>query len=320
MPEPSNIQHEANTLYKDELVDLLVRDGVAQITIHRPKALNALNENVIEQLTHAFHRALEYPETRGIVFSGEGKAFVAGADIRFFIDRIRQGKIPEIENFTRKGHELFLAIENSEKPTIAMLDGLSLGGGSEMALACQAIITTPDGVMGFPETGIGIIPGLGGMFRMARHVGVALAKYYVFTGELLRAKDIYDLGIATRFVEPERIWPTVVDLLEKPLPNKYRHRVIPERFKDRESLFQNEHISTLLEGKSPFQEPQKEIDHVLKKLESKSLTALRLANEILDRQGSLSIKESVEIELSQLSRIFGSQDALEGLSAAIDGN
>ncbi len=111
---------------------------------------------------------------------------------------LKAGRIPDIVAFTRKGHELLLRIEESKKLTIALLDGLSLGGGSELALACQAIIATPAGSMAFPEIGIGIYPGLGGMLRMARHVGPALAKYFAFTGAAISAADAQGLGISLK--------------------------------------------------------------------------------------------------------------------------
>ncbi|MDZ7580255.1 MAG: enoyl-CoA hydratase/isomerase family protein [Deltaproteobacteria bacterium] len=139
------------------------------------------------------------------MFQGAGKAFVAGADIRYFVEKIKAGRIPDIVDFTRKGHELLLRIEESKKLTIALLDGLSLGGGSELALACQAIVATPAGSMAFPETGIGIFPGLGGMLRLARHVGPELAKYYVFSGVPISAADAHALGIVHRLVAPAEV-------------------------------------------------------------------------------------------------------------------
>ena len=142
-------------------VDLNVKNGVATITINRPEAMNALNEAVVEQLEAQFDKAETDPEVKAIVFQGAGKAFVAGADIRYFVDKIRADRIEDIVAFTRRGHQLLLRIENTPKLTIALLDGLSLGGGSELALACQTIVATPAGSLGFPETAIGIYPEIG---------------------------------------------------------------------------------------------------------------------------------------------------------------
>jgi len=182
MPRILQKQKDLAKPFAFQFVDLEIKDGIAYITVNRPEAMNALNETVVSQLDARFTEAEKNPEAKAIVFQGAGKAFIAGADIRYFVKNIEKNRIPDTVAFTRKGHELFLRIEKCAKPTIALLDGLSLGGGSELALACQKILATPDGSMGFPETGIGIYPGLGGMLRFAKHVGPELTKYYVFTG------------------------------------------------------------------------------------------------------------------------------------------
>ena len=117
---------------------------------------------------------------------------------------------------------MFLKIENSPKLTIALLDGLSLGGGSELALACQAIVATSAGSMAFPETGIGIYPGLGGMLRLTRQVGPELAKYYVFTGASISAQDAKDMGIVQKLVDPADIPAAIQALVSEGRPDKYR--------------------------------------------------------------------------------------------------
>ena len=176
-------QKELDKPFDFNFVDLEIKNNIAFITINRPEAMNALNETVVTQLDHCFSEAENNPDVKAVVFQGAGKAFVAGADIRYFVNKIKADRIQDIYNFTRKGQDVLLNIENSEKLTIALLDGLSLGGGSELALACQAVIATPAASMGFPETGIGIFPGMGGMARMGRMTGPELAKYYVFTGQ-----------------------------------------------------------------------------------------------------------------------------------------
>ncbi len=158
MPKLLEKQNEIGKPFAFNFVDLEIKGPIAYITLNRPEAMNALNETVVAQLSKRFDEAEKDTDVTTIVIQGAGKAFGAGADIKWFADKIKQIK-SDIAEFTRKGHELLLKIENSNKLTIALLDGLSLGGGSELALACQAIIATPAGSMGFPETGIGIFPG-----------------------------------------------------------------------------------------------------------------------------------------------------------------
>jgi len=308
-------QQKLGKPFEFKLVNLEIKQAVAFITINRPDAMNALNEAVVEQLSEKFNQAKNHPDIKAIVFQGMGKAFVAGADIQFFVNKVKADRIDEIEAFTRKGHELFLAIENCPVKTIAFLDGLSLGGGSEMALACQYIIATEAGSMGFPETGIGIIPGLGGMFRMERQVGAALAKYYVFTGETLSGKDAFDLGIVHKIIAPSEIDIAVQSIIDQPKIDKYRKRPIPEKFQGRADLCHAKNIDALITGK-PLTDRSEFIARTQKILGYKSPVALKMANDVLEQQISLSIDQAKEFELGTLDRLFRTKDALEGLTSA----
>ncbi|MGE5256141.1 MAG: enoyl-CoA hydratase/isomerase family protein, partial [Hyphomicrobiales bacterium] len=301
--------------FEFSFVDLEVKKDVAWITLNRPEAMNALNEAVVAQLDRRFSEAEADARVKAVVFRGAGKAFVAGADIRYFVEKIKAGRIPDIVAFTRKGHELLLRIEESKKLTVALLDGLSLGGGSELALACQAIIATPAGSMAFPETGIGIYPGLGGMLRMARHVGPALAKYFAFTGAPINAADALALGVVTRLVEPAAVEAAVRSLASGPKPDKYRSREIPTKFKAFADLFGTGSVELLLSGKTPAGANAELAGKLAKTLGYKAPLALRIANEVVDRQANLSMREAVEAELGRLKEIFATADALEGLSS-----
>jgi enoyl-CoA hydratase/3-hydroxyacyl-CoA dehydrogenase len=301
--------------FEFKFVDLEVKNDVATITLNRPEAMNALNESVVAQLDRRFSEAEKNPGVRAIVFQGAGKAFVAGADIRYFIQNIKNEKIQDIVDFTRRGHELFLRIENSAKLTIALLDGLSLGGGSELALACQAIIATPAGSMGFTETGIGIYPGLGGMLRTARLVGPELAKYFVFTGTTISAEIAYTLGIVTKLVEPSEVEAAIAALVSKGKPDKYRQRELPEKFKALANTCSQANVEKLLAGKQPEGVPTDLAAKTAKVVGFKAPLALKLANEIIDQQGDRSMAEAIEIELGRLNEIFSTADALEGLSS-----
>ncbi len=315
MPKIIQKQKELGKPFSFNFVDLEVKGGVATITLNRPEAMNALNEAVFLQLAERFEAAEKNPAVRAIVFQGAGKAFVAGADIRYFVQKIKADRIGDIVAFTRRGHELLLRIEDSDKPTIALLDGLSLGGGSELALACQAIVATPAGSMAFPETGIGIFPGLGGMLRFSRHAGPELAKYVTFTGAGLSAADLADLGIVTKLVAPAGIDAAVAELAAAGKPDKYRERRIPERFGKLAALCSRENVDRLLAGRKPEGVDEKLGEKTLKIIGYKAPLALKLADEIIDAQQGKPMTEAVEIELGRLSEIFSSEDALEGLSS-----
>src|SRR3989339_34786 len=248
MPRTLLEQKKLGKPFAFKVVNLEIKEDTAWITINRPDAMNALNEAVVEQLTQIFDKAEKDPKVKSIVFQGAGKTFVAGADIQFFVDRIKAGRIEDIEAFTRKGHELFLRIENCPKKIIALLDGLSLGGGSELALACQYIVATKAGSMGFPETGIGIVPGLGGMLRMERQVGLPLAKYYVFTGRSLSAQDALDLGIVTKIVEPKAVGEAIREIADRIETDKYQRRAIPEKFLDLANVFNTGNMNHIFAG------------------------------------------------------------------------
>jgi len=315
MPQILADQKAIGKPFSFNFVDLAIKDGIATITLNRPEAMNALNETIVAQLETCFTEAEKDPAVKAVVFQGAGKAFVAGADIRYFVEKIKAAKIADIVDFTRKGHELLLKIETAAKPTIALLDGLSMGGGSELALACRAIVATPAGSMAFPETGIGIYPGLGGMLRLARQVGPELAKYYVFTGASLSAADMLALGIAVRLCGPGEVPATLAVLLQEELPDKYRPRDIPPQFVPYRRLGSPSNIAGLLAGKMPEGVADDIAARTLKSVGFKAPLALKISNEIIDAQAGRPMADAVAIELGRLAEIFSSADALEGLSA-----
>jgi enoyl-CoA hydratase/3-hydroxyacyl-CoA dehydrogenase len=315
-PELLKKQKQLGKPFEFNFVDVVVKDGIATLTLNRPEAMNALNEQIVAQLGSRFSDVEGRADVKAIVIQGAGKAFVAGADIRFFVNKIKADRIPDIVDFTRKGHEVFLKIENSAKLTIALLDGLSLGGGSELALACQAIVATSAGSMAFPETGIGIYPGLGGMLRLTRQVGPELAKYYVFTGASISAQDAKDMGIVQKLVDPADIPGAIQALVSEGRPDKYRARNLPDKFKPLADMFTMNRVASWLEGKIPESVSADSGAKTLKTIGFKAPLALKISADIIDQQQGKSMTDAVEIELSNLSTIFATVDALEGLSTA----
>ena len=319
MPEILKRQKQISRPFEFRLVDLEVKDGIAFITINRPEVMNALNETVIHQLDEKFTEAEKDPTVKAIVIAGAGKTFVAGADIRFFIDNIKADKISDIEIFARRAHKLFLRIENSQKQTIAILDGLSLGGGSELALACQKILATPSGSLGFPETGIGIYPGLGGMLRLAKTAGAPLAKYYAFTGETMAASDAHDLGVITEISAPAQVPRVLAALVANGKEEKYHDSdELPAQFQNAAKACDGDNVKKLLSGVPPVNISPKLAGRISAIVRRKAPLALQMANDIIDEQIKLSIAEGVELELGHLKDIFSTADALEGLSSQIE--
>ena len=194
------------------------------------------------------------------------------------------------------------------------MDGLSLGGGSELAMTCQAVVATSAGSLGFTETGIGIYPGLGGMLRLARFAGPELAKYYVFTGTSISARDAQALGIVTKLVLPTEVESAIKELAAEGKPDKYRQRELPEHLKPFARIGSRDNVDRLLSGKPPQGVPEDLAARVAKFIGYKAPIALRIANEIIDRQTGLSMDEAIEIELGRLKDIFSTSDALLGLS------
>lgn len=178
-----------------------VEDGVALITINRPKALNALSPLVVEEMGQALETAAADEAVRVIVFTGGGKAFVAGADIAVMAGySALEGK-----NFSLKGQRVLNMIGQLPQPVIAAVNGYALGGGCELAMACDFIYASEAAKFGQPEINLGIIPGFGGTQRLARRVGPAMAKELCLTGAMLDAQEAKALGLVNKVFPAEEL-------------------------------------------------------------------------------------------------------------------
>lgn len=315
MPRLLEEQHKKGEPFTFKFVELEIKDDLAYITINRPEAMNALNPTVVGQLEEKFNEAEANPSVKAIVFRGAGKAFVAGADIKFFVDNIKNNTVDKTYAFTSKGHELFLRFETSSKLTIALLDGLSLGGGSELALACQAIVATPQGLLGFPETAIGIFPGLGALFRLRKHLGMELAKYFIFTGKNIRAEEALELGIVTKLVQPAEVERAIREVADGGKFDKYRPREIPERYKETVKAFSAENVERLLKGEAPEGVDSAFGEKLLQILAPKAPLALKMSHELMEAQKDVSTEEAIKLELDRLYEMFALEDVLAGLQS-----
>jgi enoyl-CoA hydratase len=185
-----------------ENIILEIEDSIATLSFNRPKALNALNNALFDELNIALDEIRANTDIRVLILTGAGeKAFVAGADIAELAKMTPlQGK-----TFSRKGQKVFAKIEALPIPAIAAVNGFALGGGSEAALACDFIYASERALFGLPEITLGLIPGFGGTQRLARLVGVNRAKEMIFTGKPLKAQEALEYGIVNKVFPHESL-------------------------------------------------------------------------------------------------------------------
>ena len=206
-------------VFKNEFksLELDFHDGLLQVSIARPEVLNALNFELLNELGSVF-RALEGPRVgeevpvRAVVIRGGGeRAFAAGADIGAMVGM----SSVEARQFSRLGHDLARQISAASVPVIAAVQGYALGGGFELALACDFIYAGRGAQFGFPEVSLGVIPGFGGTQRLARRVGLSQALELVMSGRIFSAEEAERLGVVNRVVEPEDVFDAVCDVAQR---------------------------------------------------------------------------------------------------------
>ncbi len=184
--------------YKTLIFEL--QEDIGILKFNRPKQLNAINEEMIEEMEDFFSKIP--PETKVIILTGQGKAFIAGADISYL------AKLSPLEarRFVRRGQELFFKIEALPIPVIACVNGFALGGGLEIAMSCDFIYCSKEAKLGQPEVNLGIMPGFGGTQRLSRLVGKAVAKELCMTGRIISADEAKELGIVNKVFSKEDLW------------------------------------------------------------------------------------------------------------------
>lgn len=296
-----------------ELVRASVADGIATLTVQRPDAMNALNEAVVAQLRARFDAAAADPAVKGIVLAGSGKAFVAGADIRFFVKNIEAKDLQRTWDFTKAGQDLLQAIDDCPKPVVARLHGLALGGGVELALACDHLVATPNASLAFPETGIGIYPGLGGTQRTSRRIGEGLARWLVFTGQTVGAEEALAIGLVDEVVPHAGLDGAVAAAIARGVPGSPRRPSLSAKHAALEAFFAKNDADALREGRADTGGD----DHLakaMKRVGTKAPIALRLSQKLIDEGARVSLAEGLAMEMAHLFEIFGTKDAYEGLS------
>ncbi|NJB85213.1 enoyl-CoA hydratase [Lewinella marina] len=196
--------------YNNLLVE--VEDRVVFLTINRPRALNALNDQTFEELRHFFSTGYrECGDFHGVLLTGAGdRAFVAGADIKEFLDVAEQGNG---EQLSRRGQEVFFLIERFHRPVIALVNGFALGGGCELAMACHLRVATENASFGQPEVNLGIIPGYGGTQRLNQYIGKGKTMELILTGDRIGAEEAHRLGLVNYTLPRDEAREKALELL-----------------------------------------------------------------------------------------------------------
>lgn len=186
----------------------LQENKVGLLTIARPEALNALNQALLQELEEILAKIANEPDIKVLVITGQGRAFVAGADIA----AMQQMSQEQAEEFSLLGQRVFSQLAALPQPTIAAINGFALGGGLELALACDLRLASEKAKLGQPEIGLGIIPGFGATQRLPRLIGVAQAKEMLFSGATVTASDALTLGLVNRVLPSDELLNVAFEL------------------------------------------------------------------------------------------------------------
>jgi len=182
-------------------------DGIATITFNRPEALNALNDELLGEFSLALDDIMKNEDVRVLILTGAGeKSFIAGADIT----ELTTFNALQAKNFARKGQEAINKLQELVIPVIAAVNGFALGGGNEVAIACDFIYASENALFGLPEINLGIMPGFGGTQRLPRLIGKNMAKEMIFTGKMIRADEAFRIGLVNQICSPESLMDEVL--------------------------------------------------------------------------------------------------------------
>jgi len=192
-----------------------VRDSIGYLTLNRPQFLNALNHAVLQELNDLLDQVKVDDGVEVLIISGAGKAFVAGADIKEMASKTAL----EARAFSALGHTVMSKLENLPQPTIAAINGYALGGGLELACACDIRIASVKAKFGQPEVGLGIIPGFGGTQRLPRLIGKGFASEILYTGAIFDSERAMEIGLVNEVVQPEELLKSVEQLAGKIINN-----------------------------------------------------------------------------------------------------
>lgn len=265
------------------MIDIKKDENITILSINNPP-MNVLNSELLKELDKALEE-VKKSEALGLVVTGEGRAFVAGADIKEMMD-MDSG---EAKKFARRGQSVFRKLEKLSIPVIAAVNGFALGGGTELALACDVRIASSAAKFGQPEVALGVIPGFGGTQRLARLVGPGKAKELIFTGDIIGAQDALAIGLAQQLVDGYKM-------------DENGEKVMNEKGR-------------------PIQDNTPVVDAgvaMAKKIAGKGPIAIASAKKVIRKGLDMSLKKGLELEAKEFSLLFDTKDQKEGMDAFVE--
>ncbi len=302
MPCPKSI---GANFWKTVNVKLEIKNDIAIITMDQPENLNALSEETMKQLSDCVDEANNNKKINTIFLMGSGKAFVAGADIKFFVKNIKNDRICDIEAFTEYGQKVFEKIDQSTKKVVAVINGLALGGGLELALCADIILALPKAKMAFPETSIGIYPGLGGTQRSTRKIGKGLSKFLIYTGTTLSSSEAVEIGLVDAIINYNELFQLLDG--EKQVEVS-ENKTLNEKWRSTKLFFETNTIKQILENTSSSTFSL-DFEKLIKTIKYKAPMALIVADKLINEA------KGCQSELDHLREIFSTSDALLGLTS-----
>lgn len=288
-------------------IDWQARDGVATLTLNRPKAGNALNWALLEQLRTALRKALEAEDVRAIVIAAAGNRFVSGADVGFFVRSLDAGDVAKIVECVRASQEVFAEIAECPKPIVAAVQGAAVGGGFELALACHRIVATPRASFSFPETGLGIAPTSGGTYRTPRRIGVELAKWLVYTGHALPPPKAVALGLVDQLVMPDELEAAANRTARESCegPGASREQAPPAEFDALRSLFAG---ATVAQLRTAAPSDDRAVSAALRAIAVRPPAGLTWSEKLIDAALSTTLEQGAAAALAAVPALFGNPE------------
>ncbi len=270
-----------------------------------------LDERLLGQLASSFSELIQDPAVETICLSGQPDAFLVGVDVPLFVRCLRENDLDRILSFTRAAHGLLNQIERSPKRVVAWVRGPAFGAGLEIALACHRIVASPTARFAFPETGLGIYPGMGGTQRTPRRIGIELAKWLIYTGAIVPPDHALEIGLIDAIHPTAADASETLDALRSPGPTRAPQSA---RFRALQMLFAQHDVAALCDTSLPLPADPHAARAVVQ-LRGKAPLAIALVEQIIKGGLSLPLADALEVEFAHLRHVFSTQDARTGLAS-----